>query len=83
MHQGLIVPNDKDAEIWNVKIVEGELMRLSYHLGFPEGKQLKCPVFQQNKGGYAFAIAEHFLPTLIVPFDTDIDNMSNQASIFE
>lgn len=78
---GLIKPDEKDAEVWNVKIIEAELARLWYHVGIPSGINLKCPVFTQNKGAYGFAISEYFLPSLIVPFDTNIDHPINKDRI--
>lgn len=66
---------------WNVKAIEGELSRLSNHIGIPGSNKLKCPVLLQNKCAYGFGIAEHFLPSLVVPFDTNIDDPTVQAII--
>jgi len=78
---GLIKPNDESAEVWNVKVIEAELNRLWYHIVIPAGINLKYPVFTRNKGAYGFAIADYFLPSLIVPFDTDVDNPDNRDRI--
>lgn len=68
---GLIDPG---IEAWNVNVIEGQLLRLYNHLGFPYGKYLACTIFLQNKCAYGFGIADHILPTLIIPFNIDIDD---------
>lgn len=73
--------NDPNADVWHVKIIESEFDRLRYHVGVPDGSNLKCPIFLQNKCAYAFAIAEYSLPSLVVPFDIDIDDESTQSTI--
>ena len=66
---------------WHVKAIEGQMSRLCYHVGVPRGDNLKCPIFQQNKCAYGFGIPDHFLPSLFVPFDIDIEDASVLATI--
>jgi hypothetical protein len=37
---------------WNMEILEFQLQRLKFHLGFPNLAKLKCPVFLQHKYNY-------------------------------
>lgn len=78
---GIIDPTDPNGKVWHVKIIEEEIWRLRYHTGFPSGNNLKCSVFTQNKCGYGFAISNFFLPTLVVPFEIDIDEPMNRELI--
>lgn len=78
---GLIGPDYTEFNPWNVKAIEGELCRLCYHIGVPGGDHLKCPIFLQNKCAYGFAVPEHCLPSLVVPFDTDVEDASVLAAI--
>lgn len=64
-----------------MKAIEGELYRLCYHIGFPEGVNLKCPIFLQNKCAYGYGISNYSLPSLVVPFDIDIEDASVLATI--
>jgi hypothetical protein len=34
---------------WNMEVLDSQLQRLKFHLGFPNLGKLKCPVFLQNK----------------------------------
>ena len=64
-------PNDEE---FNVKLYEGQVLRLYHHLGFPCRDNLGCTIFLQNKCGYGFGIAEFILPSLVVPLTTNIDD---------
>jgi hypothetical protein len=44
VHQGIVA-----ALGWNMEDLEEQLQRLASHNGFPNGCQLKCPVFLQDK----------------------------------
>ena len=51
VHQGRS-SNDCGQLGWNMVDLEEQLRRLYDHPGFPNGIQLSCPVFLQNKGEY-------------------------------
>ena len=61
-HQGILFTNLK----WSAELLYQELVKLHYHRGFPNGKQLRCPVFTQDKFGYIGPLVTHgfFLPTM-------------------
>lgn len=54
---------------WNVIEVVSNLQRLKWHPGFPTGKNLRCPIFLQDKFVYLKAMPHKLcLPTLKVIF---------------
>jgi len=66
---------------WDMSIVEEQLIRLKYHVGFPNGEKLCCPVFTQNKINYLDCLGDFANKTLMVrltfngQFDRDIIKM--------
>ena len=56
---------------WDMKILEDELQRLKYHTGFPNGSQLLCPVFLQDKFQYIRAVPHIVNPTMKVQLDSN------------
>jgi hypothetical protein len=50
-----------------------ELKRLTYHIGFPNGEQLSCPIFTQDKGFYLDILTKKSLcnPTFIIEVKQD------------
>jgi hypothetical protein len=47
-HQGMISLGG--TATWNIANILENYDRLRFHLGVPNGRHLKCPVFTQNKG---------------------------------
>ena len=56
IHQGM---TDVDC-----RGVNGNLHRLYHHPGFPNGENLACPIFQQDKFNYIRSIPLESIPTL-------------------
>jgi len=56
IHQGMI---DTDC-----RIINENLQRLYHHPGFPNGDQLSCSIFQQDKFEYIRSIPYQTIPTL-------------------
>jgi len=50
-----------------------ELKRLTYHIGFPNGEQLSCPIFTQDKGFYLDILTKKSLcnPTFFIEIKQD------------
>lgn len=38
-----------NGDYWTANEYVNQLLRLTYHLGYPNGKYLECPVYQQDK----------------------------------
>jgi len=59
--------------IWCMRDMLEQLNRLYYHAGFPNGQQLMCAVFTQNKGEYMNKLNEGCLsiPTLIIDLNKE------------
>jgi len=57
------------------------LKMLKFHLGYPMGKYINCPVFQQDKIGYLKELNRYCTPTLAVSFP-DLDR-SNDVMLDE
>ena len=59
--------------IWCMRDMMDQLNRLYYHAGFPNGQQLMCHVFTQNKGAYINKLNEGSLsiPTSIIDMNKD------------
>lgn len=66
---------------WDVHRLEEELWRLSDHKGFPTGKNLKCPVFLQDKIRYIRAVPQYTNPTLRVILNKRGQFESSRATI--
>ena len=62
IHQGVI-----EQTQWDVKVLYEEVFRLKYHLGWPWGPKLKCPIVTQNKINYNKVCSSITNPTLEVP----------------
>jgi hypothetical protein len=58
VHQGL------ERLQWNLVELMNELKRLRYHKGFPNGNNLECPIFTQDKYKYLQSVASITNPTL-------------------
>ena len=59
--------------IWCMKDMLDQVNRLYYHAGFPNGQQLMCAVFTQNKGVYINKLNEgsHSIPTLTIDLNKE------------
>ena len=71
VHQGM------ESFGWGVEELYDELQRLQWHPGFPKGKELRCPVFTQNKMKYIKALAGMTMPT----FDINISHAINDDGV--
>ena len=63
VHQGL------SHLFWSMDELRYQLTRLQYHLGFPNGEDLKCPIFTQHKMKYLLAIQDFANPTMKIILD--------------
>lgn len=75
VHQGL------ESFGWDVTDIIEELQRLKYHEGFPNGEQLSCPIFTQDKMRYLQLIPHHTLKSyaIVLPKDSgEVDDMYYQ-----
>ena len=73
VHQGKSLNNCGQLG-WNMADLESQLQRLYNHPGFPNGIQLSCPVFLQDKGEYLMNVPEYCNPTFLYYFT---DNTAN------
>lgn len=48
-HQGTIARRGENNHLWTADNYVDNLLRLTYHLGYPMGKFLLCPVYLQDK----------------------------------
>lgn len=71
VHQGMLLQHNHD---WTVDIIQREILKLMYHRGFPQGQNLKCPIFLQDKWKYLVALKTKTLDTLKVPIPIDLEN---------
>jgi hypothetical protein len=62
-HQGLRT----HMLFWDMTVLTNELQRLKYHVGFPSGDQLRCPIFTQQKYQYLYSLETMANNTLCVP----------------
>ena len=68
-HQG---PNpDKRYNLWNIPDLAYSLDLLQYHIGFPNGMRIRCPVFRQDKYRYLVALKDLALPTMQIILTED------------
>jgi len=49
---------------WRFDCYHNELEKLKDHIGYPMGRYISCPVFQQNKIEYLEKLKEHCIPTV-------------------
>jgi len=54
---------------WDISETILELRRLEHHYGYPEGKQLRCSVFNGDKFNYLSRARKFFNPTVKIPLD--------------
>lgn len=62
IHQGF---RSHQVEL-DMQNVESQLKRLKFHNGFPNGDQLKCPVFTQNKIKYLHLLSNKVNETFVI-----------------
>lgn len=67
IHQSLLMHN----LLWDMEIACQQYKRLKYHLGFPSGDQLRCPVFTQDKIKYIECLQSLAVKTMTVPLTAD------------
>ena len=75
VHQGL------ESFGWGVEEIYNELQRLRWHPGFPEGDELSCPVFTQDKMKYIRALAGMTMPTFAINISCTIDDADVQEEL--
>jgi hypothetical protein len=76
VHQGMEDFN------WSIDDIYFELSRLEYHLGFPNRKQLLCPIFTQDKMEYINCLGPSFsLPTYKIDMKRDMDMLVADARV--
>lgn len=67
---------------WSPLEIQHRLPKLSKHVGWPSGDQLKCPVLSQDKFAYISKCKEICIPTLMVEFGIDcIDSILDFTSM--
>ena len=67
VHQSLLNHN----LVWDMEYAMLQYNRLKYHVGFPSGDQLQCPVFTQNKIKYIECLGDLAVKTLTIPLTQD------------
>ena len=67
IHQSLLLHN----LVWDMEIACQQYYRLKYHLGFPSGDQLRCPVFTQDKIKYIECLQQLTIKTMTIPLTID------------
>jgi hypothetical protein len=67
VHQGL----RSHGLSWNLSEFLPQLQRLKYHVGFPSGDQLRCPVFTQDKFEYLRHLGDMANNTFVVYLTSD------------
>ena len=67
IHQSLLLHN----LVWEMEYACQQYNRLKYHLGFPSGDQLRCPVFTQDKIKYVECLQTLAVKTMTVPLTAD------------
>ena len=67
IHQSLLLHN----LVWDMKFACQQYYRLKYHLGFPSGDQLRCPVFTQDKIKYIECLEQLAVKTMTIPLTAD------------
>ena len=67
VHQSLLTHN----LLWDMTYAMLQYNRLKYHVGFPSGDQLQCPVFTQDKIKYIDCLGDLAVKTLTVPLTED------------
>ena len=60
--------------VWKPVDCMKEIRRLEYHLGFPAGINLRCPVFNGDKYGYISAAKIFTIPSLRVPLSMEMED---------
>jgi len=66
-HQGL----RSHALAWDMQDYVQQLQRLQFHVGFPSGDQVFCPVFTQDKYQYLRHLGDMANNTFVVPLTPD------------
>lgn len=61
VHQGM------ENSHWSVIDIYNELQRLRLHEGFPNGENLRCPIFCQDKMKYLELLSDVTMPTFAIP----------------
>ena len=67
VHQSLLNHN----LVWDMEYALSQYTRLKYHVGFPSGDQLQCPVFTQDKIKYVECLGDLAIKTLKIPLTED------------
>ena len=68
-HQGQ--DPDRKFTLWNIPELHYSLDLLQYHIGFPNGINIRCPVVRQDKYRYLVALEDYALPTLKIILTED------------
>jgi hypothetical protein len=80
-HLVICHPHQGACKSWSTEVLYRELLRLAKHIGFPNGEQLRCPIFTQDKIAYLHTVPELTNPTLRVWLDQDGDFDSQRDNI--
>ena len=65
-HQANIARGGENRLMWTANEYIDKLNLLRYHLGYPMGKYLQCPVYLQDKILYLDALKQYCTPTIHV-----------------
>lgn len=66
---------------WSVVELYSKLNSLRTHEGFPNGNQLNCPVYTQDKRGYLDILQNVTLPSYFISVPTTKDDATTLATI--
>ena len=83
VHQGINL--DRNYPIWNIPDILWNFNLLEFHVGFPAGVLIKCPVFQQDKFKYVDVFMQNdlALPTLQIDLTSDGCHENSRENITE
>jgi hypothetical protein len=71
MHLILCHPHQGMRPSRSTILLYSQMQRLRYHIGFPNGDSLRCPIWSQNKIEYLHAIPHITNPTLRIWLDPE------------
>ena len=67
VHQGI----STHGSLVDMEMMMQQLLRLRFHIGYPNGASLYCPVFTQDKRRYLVALGDMANNTLFIPLNID------------
>lgn len=83
LHEGMVARSRLGDDSWNMNNILHNLDRLTYHVGFPMGKHVKCPVLRSDKTKLYECLSRQALciPAMSIALNDQFDSEASLAMI--